>query len=796
MRKCSCLSAIIIILLLLSCTMPGPSQNHIDKLNALGIVTDLGNREDPNGNDLDTNYNPFGKKQGVLFKQRELYLAGVGINGKNQGLFGDGTESYTRLFQESADDWATGHPKKSVAADVDGDGLDEVVASIFYFTTDELALRIVDYNNDDTPMAREVTRLATSIDFSEALDGTAGGGSSWEDAYLRQDLAAGDFDGDGRDEIVVTVELTVLVFDDYLTSFALMASATMENLNGSSDTYVRVDTGDFDMDGRDEIILTNGEANPDVIARYYIYDDLLSDSNFTTILDQGYIQATDSETYAVQAADVAVGDYDGDGLPEAAFAGKRYQSDILVMLVLDTFMNTSSQVQFDFLDSVMTDNYEDGDKYHLTGIAAGDIDGDGDDEIACYNDLLVVNNGSIEYHSLWGNEALEMGNAYTTENFVCMDTIHVGDVNGDRKEDVVYVTNDADQVYIYTVKTDGTLELDDSWTIGTGPSRITLCLPNIDDDSAILDYTGHELLFTDPIVIAVLASPPYFSGINSGGTGGTSFGYIEGHGTEETSSHGFSTGVSVGAEFDLPFGLGGAEVKTSVSQSMNWGTASTHEVTETWGYTTSVGENKVVFTSIPFDVYYYTILSSPVSSQIGETVSINVPRTPGRYHQETGYYNSHRFGDAIAIDSTIMEHTKGKPFTYANETDKEDKRIEHGNIGLFSDHYLQVGTGSGSSTISLEDLTGETSTFEYDLDVTVEAEAKAGGITYGTSAGYGYGYSYSSSVISGTYIQGQVPDIPPARYDSSKAFRWGLMSYPQTSQGQKFTIVTYWVQGL
>lgn len=782
---------------IVGCAQTPETPDHDAMLADLGVNTQLGDRKDPNGNSLSESYNPFGKKIGTLFKQCEIYTAGAGVNGKNQALFDDGTKNYAMLFQETNDDWATGHPKKSVVADVDGDGLDEIVNTVFYFNTDEIALRIVDYNNGESPVAKEVTRIDAPCDVSDILTGSAGGGSDWEDGYFRQDLAAGDIDGDGKDEIIVVIGLHVLIFDDYTTSFKSLTNITLPDINPTSKSYVRVACGDFDMDGIDEVVFADGEASADNIANYYIYDDIHNYKNFDHIIKSGPIQDTDGATISLRAADVAVGDFDGDGIPEIVFAGQRYQSSLLSTMVLDVSMDSSSKPQFAFLGSVKSDNYEHGGQYYLTGVATGDIDGDGKDDIACYDDIYTVKDGVLGYNAIWGNEALDIGPDYDTQNYVLADTIHIGDVNGDKKGDVVYITYDNDQIYIYTVKSDGTLDLKTDFGIGKTSNVDTVCLPNVDKDSAVVEFKGHELLFTDPRIIAVLASPPCFSGINdSGANGGTSFGYIEGHGTEKTISHGFSVGASIGTSFTAPFGLGEAEAKVTVEQSFNWGTATTHEITENWGYSTAIGEDKVVFTAIPFDVYYYKILSSPDSSQIGSTITVNVPRKPGKYHQETSYYNNHVYGNAIKIDSSIMQHTIGNPFSYANEAEKESLRTKYGNVGLFSTHYLQVGVGGGSSKISLEDLNSETSTYDYSLDVTVSMEAKTEGLVIGGSAGYQYGYSYSSTVSTGTYIEGEVPDIPTLDYNSDKAFKWGLLSYPMTQNGQKFTIVTYWVQGM
>jgi hypothetical protein len=70
---------------------------------------------------------------------------------------------------------------------------------------------------------------------------------------------------------------------------------------------------------------------------------------------------------------------------------------------------------------------------------------------------------------------------------------------------------------------------------------------------------------------------------------------------------------------------------------------------------------------------------------------------------------------------------------------------------------------------------------------------KVAGATVGASEKFGYGYEFSTSVEKGVFIEGEVPDIPPAKNSTALSFRWGLLMYPATANGQTFNLVTYWV---
>lgn len=794
--------------------------SHTEMLQSLGIDTELGSRKDINDNELADDYNPLGYKNGVLFKQSEIYAAGVGQNSKWNVLFQDGTPNdgitnYGVLWQESNADWDDSYPKKSIAADVDGDGLDEIIIAVHYTSSSEIAIRLVDRNNSITG---EKYRFDHSGDLSDDLDGAAGGGEDWEDAFLRQDLFSGDVDGDGKDEIIILVGNYMYLLDDFSNGFALLKEKYFSG-DAGEDTYLRGDAADFDIDGKDEIIVVDGRGFASRTAQYTIFDDMAADPDMTSpLVPESPVSTGGSTAKSLRAADVASGDFNGDGLMDIAFEGKAYDDEqSTYTMILQTSMDANSKPVFTFLEDYISEDNPLG--YHFHGVAAGDIDGDRKDEIIAWQDIYVLDNGDIKVHDSWGNDAVQAreegvctynnttyvwecpfsdGSACNTElkcydnsQLPSLDILAVGDVNGDRKDDVVFLTRDNLTIRIKSVDSNGDLSTRDLTVEEKSSTRPTLCLPNVDNDSAVLKYINHELLFTDPIVVAVLSSPPYWSGINGDGLGGTDFGSVKEYADSTEKSYGFSTSLTVGTGFDLPFGLGSAELTTTAEGSLNWGTSQTQSISEEWGYSTGVGEDKVLFTAIPFDVYYYEILSSPDPDQIGETIAINVPRAPGKYHQERNFYNAHN-GDGYDVENSVIKHILGDPFSYADATTRDSLQNDYPD-GLFSQHSLQVGTGNAYSAISITELSTEETWNSYEQSVTVAAEVNTQGFVAGVSASYNNGYTYTTSVGTGTYVQGQVPDIPANLYDGSMQFEWGLMAYPVVDSGQKFTFVTYWV---
>jgi hypothetical protein len=291
----------------------------------------------------------------------------------------------------------------------------------------------------------------------------------------------------------------------------------------------------------------------------------------------------------------------------------------------------------------------------------------------------------------------------------------------------------------------------------------------VDNDSFILRDTGdRELLFSNPQVIAVLASPPYYAGINEDGDGGTYFGKSKSSGSSSSNNFGFSVGMSVGYEFKVPL-IGGTEFEASMKNSFSWAQSSSTELSESWGWNNAIAQDLVVFTAIPFDVYYYEVLRSPDGEEAepGDILTVSVPRKPSHYHMTLPTYNA----GVPAEHRVTVNHTLGYPETYYTPADRTTQKAQAGNKGLFSTtSQIRAGEGNGSATISMEQVTGEDSTFAYDLEVEVSASAKAEGVKLGASVDFSYGYETTSSVSEGTSIEGTMPAIPSEYYTADRDF--------------------------
>jgi hypothetical protein len=125
------------------------------------------------------------------------------------------------------------------------------------------------------------------------------------------------------------------------------------------------------------------------------------------------------------------------------------------------------------------------------------------------------------------------------------------------------------------------------------------------------------------------------------------------------------------------------------------------------------------------------------------------------------------------------------------------KKTSAGDRGLFTTTTM-VSSGisnTGSSSQSVEQVTGAEKSFDYEVEIGEEGELKVGGATIGASYSFCYGHNATTTISSGIAIEGEVPDIPVDTSNAvSKTFTWGLFMYPVEETDLAYNLVTYWTQ--
>lgn len=787
-------------------------------LEALGVKTDIGNRVDPTGAEVPADYNPVLKPVTQLAKRSEVFAAGIVGQGANLSWTQPsttGTSTSVASYHHVALDWANGArdftpsnllgddswatlPKALASGDFDGDGKDEVfVTYVTDSTTAEkknLGYRILKRNAGGSFESVFDNVLVDA--FPASYLNEAYNPNSTVDYHLWQNYftaTSADLDGNGQSEIVIAIAGTLVLLGDDSRNYSRLAAPGPYD---SKDNYtlLKVAAGDLNQDGRDEVVVSQGVIKrADVFsgtATYRVFEGVAMHEVATDTV----AASNKTDTATLRVANCAIGDLDADGRNEVLFAGQKSadKSAQYSLLILKPSKDPETgKISYGFTSNIGTTPGRNA-ALQTPMVAIADFDGDGKKDMLAYRSI---------FHNL-----KKSGGEFTTMSGVdlykaCSNTVSdlgahndgglaVGDIDGDLKADVLFVTDGTYELCAQGLNSalkwvrKGTGDIaDDSFK-----SFPAITMGDYDGDSIAVKFVGSELLFSDPHPIAVIASYPFWSGIEM--DGGTSFGTGTEKSTDTESSVGFSVGVSFGYESEGLFDLWSVSLKASFESSFDWTATTSVAYAESYTYSTT-NEDAVVFTTVPYDVYYYEILQAPDPEMVGTRMTVNLPRKPVTLPVERTFYNEHN-GTAPDIDDTVLSHTLGDPLSYPSKADAEELIANSFGEGLISKKVMTVGEGSNSSSIELSRTTSTGSSFAFDIGVTIEAEAGAGGFTVGASAGFHYGESYGITTSDSAVYSGEVSSLPKEDYSLDKSFDWGLFTYRGKLGAEQFIVVQYY----
>ena len=777
-----------------------PTPNNQSTLEQLGVDTNIGARRDPTGKEVSPTYNPTLRPVTQLNKRSEIFAGGIGWEAgnwpeKNKHSaaldWEDGKPDFTPGGMTEDDTWLT-LQKTMASGDLDGDGVDEI--SVAYVKASDtkgsidLALKVVKRNaaTGIYESVREKT-IKTYSSLTEYPDS-----DFWQQNF---NATTGDLDGNGQSETIVAFNGSIMVIGDSANDYGLLGTVTYDKSNYTGYKLLRVAAGDLDSDGTDEVVVAEGSIlsadQTKGTAKYHVYKGLSLKE-----LSGGAITATKgASTVTLRGANCAVGDVNGDGLNEVLFVGPATDTTYYAM-ILQSNWNKDTQ-QFDFAIQQDYANLGAGRSIenHSPICAIADFNGDGKKDILAYRYIyqnLAKTGGAFTqmadktatidlYTSCWSGL---LGAHFD-------NSLAVGDIDGDLQNDVAFIPDGGGELCVLGFNSSGAWVRKGTGNIANSVTNFPyLTMGDYDGDSIAVEFENSELLFSDPHPIAVVASNPYWTGIPMEGQ--TSFGNKVSTTKETEKNIGFSVGATVGYESDGLFGLWKASIKTTFESAFDWTATNSETIEESYTYTTT-NEDLVVFTAIPYDVYYYRVIHSPDAKLIGKKLTVNLPRKPVTLPVERTFYNDHN-GNAADIDGSVLTHKLGEPLSYPSKDQATALITTNGGQGLMSSKSLAVGEGSNSTSIEISRTIENGAGASFDLSVKIESEAGVGGFTAGASTGFHYGESYSITTGEGTVYGGQVGSIPSDQYSFDKSFNWGLFSYRGKVGAEQFVVVQYYTE--
>ena len=749
-----------------------------------------------------------------------------------------------------------------VCADVNGDGYDEIVTATptggfsensgDEYGFDKSADSHVWYLN---PNGRTSKSWKTSDGWCETPHKLNVSMQMWiKDCHLgapgtTASLAAGDINGDGYDDIISAVSTTNAQYTNYagnmfsvyyvggaeqFSEMTYNRDPIMKYIDGdvADRLYLGVTSGDvagFDVtvsdvddSGKPTVFLSFKETNHRNSAysgdkmftpRYYIYSFDYNENkhNFTAslvhtggILHHGWVDSmsgSDTEyVYKLNPADCA---------------------PVRIGILREDFGITNGKTGYVSSGTIVADQkyvsfvrYPDGNKYRYETKDSGSFSG-------------TWSTDDINAWGFKGNECVFPNNGINIKD------IRTANIKFDGKNytDAAVITAYADDGYrtYFVTNEDGNYGTEPGVTLVTSANTYAVgAMPDVDSDSVYLKYNKHLFFWSDPVIVAALASPPYFASLPSDmyTNSTTTYGKSISSATGNTKSFTVSAGSYISTEIKAGVkGVSGVfEAESEALKSKSEESENTNEVTFTQSFSTIGGEDTVVLTTVGYDAYAYTAY---YPGETGKTVSspyiVYVPRN-GSDAIKTASLNYEDYlefteyaPDVLPDLHDVFTHTVGKPETYPS---REPSGVNVLNGSIISHPKLSTfpsNTGSQTLTTEITEQTTETtstgSSASAKLGGGVEAEADDifGFVNYGSKITVG-GISekeYESGRIKTTAVgtsfegtvYGQGDGMNVSGGGEKKAdFNWRLLHYIYTfgngNDIKQFPVVTYITSGV
>ncbi len=747
------------------------------------------------------NAQPMGLPLSTPRPRQQVYLGGAAYNGSKSNILdisaGNAVASAVPFSQSASEtSWMT-FPHASAGAHLSSASGTQSVVTVVFYPSDtnwnyasaqtiglDGTVKLVSWDGKSQAIHSFGSGQKVTIGWPES------GASTFEMNQSVVSIAAGDVNGDGKDEIgfcagnyfvVMASDLEAILYQGYVSPGDAAAARTYFHPS-------RVAAGDIKNDGGCEFVATYGNdgASGAGSAAIFGYDG----SKVGAIASVSLSNAS----CILKFANVAIGDIDGDGYNEAVFGGKSSSNSYGLIAA------RWSSGSLGFFDAAYTSGSPNWSFRPVPPLAVFNPYGT---SVANPKDYIFFGDSMVGYGSSAFSAAFTSGDA--VESVTVTDAVagcfyHGWSGHEDQSQLAILSTNTS-WMKIYGL--DDTGKFKNLQTISVGytspfPSTMSLCAADLQGDSVVLKFIDHQLRYSAPTIVSALASPPYYedaTDVSSFGNAGTSLGNTTSFTASEAASFTIKASFSIGGEGEAPLegDLAKSNNKNTIEFGFSAGFQFEQEMSYTHAYETMAGQDSVVFACIPYDEYKYTIMSDPSAANIGKTIVIAVPQAAQVINMERGVFNALP-GNTLQVGSNVFVHTLGVPGSYMTKSQLDAACDRLGIKVMYDASGVSVSVGDGQlskSAISYTD--SKAATFGTQLSVTTSSEEVLACVLWGTSLGIDINTEFSIGVSDTTEVEGVVPSAK----SSDKPFKFGigLVNKKDVSlQPGSFMVATYWVE--